>query len=244
MQHDRSSNRPAPDVRVGTLALFAPDGVPAPQTIWCVRLDGRIYLAAAPGSVAERYLEEDGRTRVTLGDPAEGADIITGIAVPVLTEDEQQRVLDRLAARAPEPQTIFHLSTEPLVPPELIEDPAERRLLVQSMFSNLPPHLARAMVHQLHYETYEAGALVIRQDTAADRFFIVVEGQVEVLEVRAGDEQLVTVLGPGESFGESALLLNTARTANVRARTPLRVLSLDRHTFEQVLLLSTEADTE
>jgi CRP-like cAMP-binding protein len=96
----------------------------------------------------------------------------------------------------------------------------------------------------LRYETFDAGEIVIKQGAAADRFFIVVEGEVDVLEERDAGVRPVSVLGPGESFGEGALLLNTTRTATVRARTPLRVLSLDRHTFQQVLLLITEADAE
>jgi CRP-like cAMP-binding protein len=54
---------------------------------------------------------------------------------------------------------------------------------------------------------------------------------------------VLTTLGPGESFGEAALLLNTLRTATVRARTPLRVLALDRSTFEQVVLLTGQEDS-
>jgi hypothetical protein len=220
------------------------DGTPAPFQTWCVWLEDGLHLAAPPDSAVARFLEQDGRVCLLLGDPNDHGSTVTGIAVPVLSQDEQELARARLADHAPEASLIFHVATGPLVPPELIEDPAERRILVQSMFSSLPPPVARAMAPQLRYETFDAGEIVIKQGAAADRFFIVVEGEVEVLEERDAGVRPVSVLGPGESFGEGALLLNTTRTATVRARTPLRVLSLDRHTFQQVLLLITEADAE
>jgi hypothetical protein len=224
--------------------VVAADGTPDPHRLWCVSLDERLYLAVVPGGAPARFLEQDGRVCLLLADPSEQSTTITGIAVPVLSRDEQDEVHAQLADTAPDARLIFHVVTGPLVPPEVIEDPDERRLLVQSMFSNLPQAVARAMAHQLHYETYDAGQTVIKQGAAADRFFIVVSGEVDVLDEREHGERRLSVLGPGESFGEGALLLNTARTATVRARTPLRVLALSRHTFEQVLLLSTEADAE
>jgi CRP-like cAMP-binding protein len=101
------------------------------------------------------------------------------------------------------------------------------------------------MAHRLRYLSFEAGQTVIQQGSKGDQFFIVVDGEVDVIEEHAGEPgKLLTTLGPGESFGEAALLLNTPRTATVRARTPLRVLALDKRTFEQVVLLSGESDAE
>lgn len=231
-------------VHRGTLVVVAAGGTPDPHQVWCAVVEDRLYLAVSTGSVPARFLEEDSRVCLLLGDPTQHGSTITGIAVPVLSRDEQEAARARLVDVAPDADLTYRVATGPLVPPELIEDPDERRLLVQSMFSNLPRSVARAMAHQLRYETYAAGQTVVKQGAAADRFFIVVRGEVEVLEEHEDGAQHLSVLGPGESFGEGALLLNTGRTATVRARTPLRVLALNRHTFEQVLLLSTEADAD
>jgi CRP-like cAMP-binding protein len=56
---------------------------------------------------------------------------------------------------------------------------------------------------------------------------VIDEGEADVI----GDGRLIRTLGPGEGFGEVALLHDALRTATVRARTPLRLYMLDRRRF-------------
>jgi MFS family permease len=72
-----------------------------------------------------------------------------------------------------------------------------------------------------------AGQDVFHQGDRGDRFYVIEEGEAEVI----GDGRLVRALRPGEGFGEIALLHDTFRTATVRARTLLRLFSLDRRHF-------------
>lgn len=232
-------------VRTGTLVAVSPDGAPLPQRVWCAEVDGVLYLAVPPGSPAARHLLDDGRVCLLLGGGESEEETITGRADPVTVKDDSNQVLARLAGRASTTRRLFQVTQTPLAPPEAMEDPSDRRLLVQHMFSDLPRTVARAMAHRLRYQAFNAGDVVVRQGSKGDQFFIVVDGEVDVVEERPGDaEHLLVTLGPGESFGEAALLLNTPRTATVRARTPLRVLALDKHTFEQVVMLSSESDAE
>jgi CRP-like cAMP-binding protein len=72
-----------------------------------------------------------------------------------------------------------------------------------------------------------AGTDVVRQGEPGDRFYIVEEGEAEVLV----DGFVVAVLGPGSGFGERALLRNVTRTATVRSRGPMHLLVLPREDF-------------
>jgi len=62
-------------------------------------------------------------------------------------------------------------------------------------------------------------------------FYALGAGQVDVIR---GDE-VVATLGPGDHFGEVALLTDAPRNATVVAHTPARVFRLDREGFTQVV---------
>ncbi len=72
-----------------------------------------------------------------------------------------------------------------------------------------------------------AGSDVICQGDEGDCFYVVESGCADVLI----DGYRVGKVGPGASFGEKALLRDVARTATVRSREPMRLLSLSREDF-------------
>ncbi len=65
-----------------------------------------------------------------------------------------------------------------------------------------------------------AGERLVNQGAFAHEFFVITEGTAEVTK---DDERLVE-LGPGDFFGEMALLEDERRTASVVAKTPMRVV--------------------
>jgi len=72
-----------------------------------------------------------------------------------------------------------------------------------------------------------AGETIFRQGDHGDRFYIVDSGEVEI-EI---DGREANVLGPGEHFGEIALLRDIPRTATARARKETQLYALDRDAF-------------
>jgi eukaryotic-like serine/threonine-protein kinase len=88
---------------------------------------------------------------------------------------------------------------------------------------------------RLPRQTFAAGTLIIREHDVGDSAFIILSGKCRVSR-RAGDhDETLAILGPGEVFGEMALLLDEARVASVEAVTPVTVLVLDKHTMTEGL---------
>jgi predicted MFS family arabinose efflux permease len=72
-----------------------------------------------------------------------------------------------------------------------------------------------------------AGEIVIREGDPGDRFYVIVEGATSV----SVDRESVSSGGPGDHFGEIALLRDVPRTATVTAVTALRLIAIERGPF-------------
>jgi MFS family permease len=137
-----------------------------------------------------------------------GALLVIGAFLPILMVICFPR-LRRIEATRPAPAAIIAL------------------LRSQAIFAPLPAPELERVARRVRAVTVTDGAEVIREGDPGDRFYIVADGQAEV--IRHGVR--VAVLGPGESFGEIALLRDVPRTATVRAAPDLRLYALDRDDF-------------
>jgi CRP/FNR family transcriptional regulator, cyclic AMP receptor protein len=77
----------------------------------------------------------------------------------------------------------------------------------------------------------EEGKVLTREGESGREFFVIVEGEVVV--TKDGNE--IRRLGPGDFFGEIALIEDTPRTATVTATAPLRFFVLTRQSFRSLL---------
>jgi len=100
----------------------------------------------------------------------------------------------------------------------------------------LPPDIVQLKTERalgVRREYFEAGQVIFREGDRGDWLYIVTEGEVEVLKSVPGQgEQSLRRLGPGECFGEIALVSDVARSATVRALSPSNVLAVDREAFQ------------
>ena len=88
--------------------------------------------------------------------------------------------------------------------------------------------------------TYSAGTILCRENAIEDRFYMILEGEVEVTKnVNNNETRLLKTLSPGDFFGEMALIHNAPRAATVTAKSELTTLELDKAGFDRVLHNST-----
>ncbi|MCU0606109.1 MAG: cyclic nucleotide-binding domain-containing protein [Candidatus Edwardsbacteria bacterium] len=103
------------------------------------------------------------------------------------------------------------------------------------LFAEFAPGQMAMVASRLVPERYRAGQRIFSQGDPGDSFYIVKEGQVDILVARDGQQSRVAELGPGEYFGEIALLLDVPRTAGVVARSDCLVLRLMQGDFMELL---------
>lgn len=90
--------------------------------------------------------------------------------------------------------------------------------------------------------TYQPNQFIFNQGDAADRFYIITKGQVQILRAdKRGVQKPIANLSEGAYFGEIGILGRTRRTATVKAITPVEVLSLDENTFRSMVAASSES---
>jgi CRP-like cAMP-binding protein len=109
-----------------------------------------------------------------------------------------------------------------------------------SMLKLLPLPAIERLARGLEPVSIPAGATVFDQGDVGDRYFVIESGEAEVV----GDGRVVATLGPGEGFGEIALLRRVRRTATVRAGSELRLQALGSDQFLSVVLGFTPSAAE
>lgn len=105
------------------------------------------------------------------------------------------------------------------------------------LFASLPHSEIHYLAESLLPREVEAGELILREGESEDRFFILLDGQVEVIRgLGTEGERMLGVRESGSVIGEMSLFsLDGRHTASVRALTPLQLLEMTRSDFDQLL---------
>lgn len=92
-------------------------------------------------------------------------------------------------------------------------------------------------------EHYEPGQEIVREGEIGRRLYIVWDGEVEVVRSDPSGPEVLATLGRGQHFGETAVFQNVRRTASVRARTQVDVLSIGHKESLALSVMGSFGDT-
>jgi uncharacterized protein YhbP (UPF0306 family) len=105
------------------------------------------------------------------------------------------------------------------------------RDVVYSVFRDLPPQDVDTVRANLQTMQFDEGEVIVRQGAPADKFFIIIEGEVDVVRDEGGEHHELATLKRGQFFGEMAILRDAPRMATVRAKAPTTVFAMERDAF-------------
>ncbi len=109
----------------------------------------------------------------------------------------------------------------------LVTDDAVGLLRQVSIFAPLDLPTLERVARALEPVVVAPGEVVIHEGDAGDRYYVIASGEVEV----SVEGSVVRRLGPGEGFGEIALLREIPRTSTVTAVGDVRLFALEREPF-------------
>jgi uncharacterized protein YhbP (UPF0306 family) len=239
-----------------TLATASPSGVPHAGTFLYVHDGPELYFWTKAHTTTARHIEQNPLVSFTIDRYSDDLQKIRGLqgrgeCRVILSGEQIARVADLFGQKFPalSPGTTMTISFFRIVASELqFTDNTDASIHQQegtfgvefhreraySVFSDLPLQSVSSLTGELQLLDFPAGEVIARAGGPADKFFIVVDGAVEVDREGVGGEAPVS-LGPGQFFGELAILRDRPRTATLKALEPTRVLALARDTFRDIV---------
>ncbi len=115
-------------------------------------------------------------------------------------------------------------------------DEKKKTLSETAVFRDMPVHMLDEVSRVVEDRTLPARTVVFKRGDPGDSFWVILSGKVRVFRSDdQGVEITLSELGPGQSFGEVALLTGEARSASVESLEETQALVLTKEQFEQVL---------
>jgi signal-transduction protein with cAMP-binding, CBS, and nucleotidyltransferase domain len=110
-------------------------------------------------------------------------------------------------------------------------------LLQTKAFHRIPPANIQAIFMRMQRINYRERDVVIKQGTEGDYFYVVVAGKCVVTRETPLNKEGIKLadLGPGDSFGEEALIAEAKRNATVTMSTDGTLMRLGKNDFQTLL---------
>ncbi|OHD13371.1 MAG: hypothetical protein A2Z96_02450 [Spirochaetes bacterium GWB1_48_6] len=104
------------------------------------------------------------------------------------------------------------------------------------LFKDLEEADLEKIIHECHECSFQPGEVIFRENEPSERFYIILEGQVEVWkDFETPFQDILAVKGEGASFGEMGLIDELPRSATIRAVTPTKGLYQDKESFTRII---------
>jgi len=114
----------------------------------------------------------------------------------------------------------------------------EAQLAKVPFLDGLTPETLAMIADVTTEETHPYGTRIFGYGEPGDKLYIILEGKVRISrEVGGMGEEALAVLGPGEVFGEMALLDESPRSADGKAHERCRLLVITKDAFDDLLFL-------
>jgi len=108
------------------------------------------------------------------------------------------------------------------------------------LFASLTPEQMHSLSAMIMRRDASRGSAVMHEGDAGDCLYVVLSGRLKVMVGEAdGKETILSIIGPGEFFGEMSLIDDNPRSASVVAIEPCEMLALTRRDFRKCLVENT-----
>ncbi len=243
-----------------TLATASPSGTPHAATFLYVNEGPSLYFWSKASTESSRHIEQNPLVSFTIDEYTDDLTQTRGVqgvgeCSPLLSGEQIAKVADLFGQKFPSlsPGATMSIAFFRITPTEVqfIDNRRNRSLSSPgvfgadfhrersySVFGGLPTQTAKTISASLQVVDAEPDTVVARQGGPADKFFIVVDGELEVTREELGSTETISTLGPGDLFGEMAILFDKPRGTSARATKPTKLLVLDSATFRSVVAQS------
>jgi uncharacterized protein YhbP (UPF0306 family) len=247
-----------------TLATASPAGVPRASTFLFVNDGPTLYFWSRPDTTTAKHIERNPIVSFAIDSYADDLRQTKGVqgmaeARVILSGEEIARVAALFGDKFPDlsPGATMSISFFRVAPTdiEFIDNTGEgsdtqgetfgaefHRQRAYSVFTDLPVENIDTIGAALQQMEVAEGEVVVREGGPADKFFIVVEGELQVSREDGGTERV----GPGGFYGEVSILNDAPRVATLTATKASKLLAMERDTFKELVAqaLGTTAEFE
>ena len=120
-------------------------------------------------------------------------------------------------------------------------DDREEQIAKIHLFQGLRAEALHLVAQVAVEETHPVGTVIFKHGDVGEKLYVVVEGRVRITrEVQGLGEEALAIVGPGDVFGEMALLDAAPRSATARVHERCRLLAIHRDAFEDLLFVHKE----